>query len=93
MEPIRIGKVKEVYDEGETLLFKFTDKISVFDKIIPSLIPGKGESLCRTSAFWFKYVKESAHVETDFIEMPAKNQMRVTKFFIPEGSVYFSGLR
>lgn len=85
MEPVRIGKVKEVYDEGETLLFKFTDKISVFDKIIPSLIPGKGESLCRTSAFWFKYIKESAHVETDFIEMPAKNQMRVTKFFIPEG--------
>ena len=39
MELIRTGKVKEVYDEGDVLLFKFTDKISVFDKIIPNKIP------------------------------------------------------
>ena len=54
MKLVRVGKVKEVYDEGETLLFKFTDKISVFDKIIPTTIPFKGESLCRTSEFWFR---------------------------------------
>lgn len=85
MEPVRIGKVKEVYDEGETLLFKFTDKISVFDKIIPNLIPHKGESLCRTSAHWFKMAEESAKVSTHFIECPAPNEMRVRKFYVPEG--------
>ena len=85
MQLIRTGKVKEVYDEGETLLFRFTDKISVFDKMIPSLIPHKGESLCRTSAYWFKMAKESARVETHFIDTPAPNEMRVKKFFVPEG--------
>jgi Phosphoribosylaminoimidazolesuccinocarboxamide (SAICAR) synthase len=54
MELIRKGKVKEVYDfDQDRLLFIFTNQISVFDKIIPSLIPKKGESLARTSAFWF----------------------------------------
>ncbi len=84
MKPVRIGKVKEVYDEGETLLFKFTDKISVFDKIIPSLIPNKGKSLCRTSAYWFKMAKESAHVQTHFRELVKPDEMRVTKYFIPD---------
>ncbi len=85
MELIRVGKVKEVYDEGETLLFRFTDKISVFDKMIPNLIPNKGESLCRTSAYWFKVARDSARIPTHFIEMPSKNEMRVKKFYVPEG--------
>lgn len=84
MEPVRVGKVKEVYDEGETLLFKFTDKISVFDKIIPSLIPHKGESLCRTAAYWFEMARDSAHVQTHFRELVSGNEMRVTKYFIPD---------
>ncbi len=85
MELIRVGKVKEVYDEGETLLFKFTDKISVFDKMIPNTIPKKGESLCRTSAHWFKMAAESARVSTHFLEMPSPTEMRVKKFYVPEG--------
>jgi len=36
------------------LEFHFTDQISVFDKIIPTLVPHKGETLCRTSEHWFK---------------------------------------
>lgn len=83
MELIRTGKVKEVYDAGDYLLFKFTDKISVFDKIIPTRIEGKGESLCRTSAFWFKKISEMG-LETHFIKMPAKNEMKVRKFRIME---------
>lgn len=84
MEPSKVGKVKEIYDEGETLLFKFTDKISVFDKIIPTLIPHKGESLCRTASYWFNMAEKEAHVQTHFREMPSNNEMRVTKYFIPE---------
>lgn len=84
MDPAKIGKVKEIYDEGETLLFKFTDKISVYDKIIPSLIPHKGESLCRSAAYWFKVAEESAHVKTHFREMTDNNGMRVTKYFVPD---------
>ena len=86
MKLVRVGKVKEVYDEGETLLFKFTDKISVFDKIIPTTIPFKGESLWRTSEFWFRKTSEAARVETHLIEMVSPNEMRVRKFSIPEGN-------
>ncbi|MFZ2377699.1 MAG: phosphoribosylaminoimidazolesuccinocarboxamide synthase [Methanothrix sp.] len=48
------GKVKEAYDLGDRLEFQFTDNISVFDKIIPSTIPFKGETLCREGVYWFE---------------------------------------
>lgn len=86
MKLVRVGKVKEVYDEGDTLLFKFTDKISVFDKIIPSTIPSKGESLCRTAEFWFKITSESARVKTHLIERVSPTEMRVRKFTVREGN-------
>lgn len=56
IEFVKKGKVKEVYEAKAhgVYLFKFTDQISVFDKIIPSLIPRKGESLLRCSAHWFR---------------------------------------
>ena len=49
------GKVKQVWstDDPDILEFRFTNQISVFDQIIPSLIPRKGESLNRTTAHWF----------------------------------------
>ena len=59
MELLVKGKVKEVYEIDDTQLrFRFTDQISVFDKVIPSLIPRKGESLCRTSSHWFQIAEK-----------------------------------
>ena len=73
------GKVKEVYElDAETLRFKFTDKISVFDKVIPSMIPRKGEALCRMSAHWFKLAKENG-IDSHFIDMPSANEMDVKR--------------
>ncbi|MEM0141396.1 MAG: phosphoribosylaminoimidazolesuccinocarboxamide synthase [Thermoplasmatales archaeon] len=86
MKLIKKGKVKEVYDLGDKLLFVFTDQISVFDKIIPSLIPGKGESLARTSAFWFKRAGEMG-IKNHFINLRNRNEMEVAKFKIIEGRV------
>src|ERR1700722_797706 len=51
---IRSGKVREIFDLGETLLIVATDRISAFDCILPTPIPGKGEILTQLSAFWFK---------------------------------------
>ena len=79
MNLIRKGKVKEVYeDTGDTLRFIFTDQISVFDKIIPTKIPHKGETLNRTSAHWFG-VAEDLGILTHFIESPSPTEMRVKK--------------
>ncbi len=73
------GKVKEVYEvSADELEFVFTDQISVFDKIIPSLIPSKGETLCRTSAHWFQTVKDLG-IGTHFLRMSAPNKMRVKR--------------
>ncbi len=83
MELVRSGKVKEVYDEGENLLFVFTDKISVFDKIIPTLISGKGVSLCMTSKFWFDRLKEKG-IRTHLLSVPEYDKMKVRKFSVLE---------
>ena len=47
------GKVRDIYDAGESLLMVATDRISAFDFILPDEIPFKGEVLNRISAFWF----------------------------------------
>jgi len=51
---LRSGKVREVFDLGETLLFVVTDRISAFDVILADPIPHKGAVLNQISAFWFK---------------------------------------
>ncbi|WP_081613871.1 phosphoribosylaminoimidazolesuccinocarboxamide synthase [Rhodopirellula sallentina] len=51
--PRRQGKVRDVYDLGDTLMIVSSDRISAFDYILPSGIPGKGELLTSMSRFWF----------------------------------------
>jgi phosphoribosylaminoimidazole-succinocarboxamide synthase len=48
------GKVRDIYDFEETLLIVATDRISVFDVILPTGIPGKGKILTQLSRFWFE---------------------------------------
>src|ERR1700676_4818807 len=54
IKKLRSGKVREVFDLGETLLFIATDRLSAFDVILPDPIPCKGAVLNQLSAFWFK---------------------------------------
>ena len=50
---LKSGKVREVFDLGDRLLFVATDRISAFDCIMPNGIPRKGEVLTQISHFWF----------------------------------------
>src|ERR1035438_8969704 len=50
---LKSGKVREVFDLGDRLLFVATDRISAFDVIMPNGIPRKGEVLTQISYFWF----------------------------------------
>ena len=52
------GKVRDIYDLGEFLLFVATDRISAFDVIMDTPVPGKGAILSRISAFWFDKTKQ-----------------------------------
>lgn len=51
---MRRGKVRDVYDLGDELLIVATDRISAYDVVLPTAIPGKGEILTRMSRFWFE---------------------------------------
>ncbi|MFM7040229.1 MAG: phosphoribosylaminoimidazolesuccinocarboxamide synthase [Planctomycetaceae bacterium] len=63
--PVRRGKVRDVYDLGDTLLFVATDRISAFDYVLPNGIPRKGELLTRLSRFWFDLLKVPCHFISD----------------------------
>jgi len=61
IKKLRSGKVREVFDLGDTLLFVATDRISAFDVILPDPIPHKGAVLNQISAFWFKRFNDIAN--------------------------------
>jgi phosphoribosylaminoimidazole-succinocarboxamide synthase len=69
---LRSGKVREVFDLGELLLFVATDRLSAFDVILPDPIPRKGAVLNQISAFWFRRFKdiENHFVTAEFGEFP-----------------------
>src|SRR5438270_2840338 len=52
--PVRRGKVRDVYDLGQTLLIVATDRISAYDCVMPNGIPDKGKILTALSLFWFE---------------------------------------
>jgi len=60
--PLRRGKVRDVYDLGQTLLIVATDRISAFDVVMPNGIPGKGKVLTALSLFWFeRFARQIEH--------------------------------
>ncbi len=75
--PVRRGKVRDVYDLGDTLLIVATDRISAFDCVMPNGIPGKGKILTALSRFWFdRLPSHFAHhlLATDVDEFPEAAQ-------------------
>jgi phosphoribosylaminoimidazole-succinocarboxamide synthase len=79
--PDRRGKVRDIYDLGDELLFVATDRISAFDYVLGSGIPDKGKVLTQLSAFWFertRHIVPNHVVSTDVPEFPGR-AMRVRK--------------
>jgi len=72
IKKVRSGKVREVFDLGETLLFVATDRLSAFDVILPNPIPFKGAVLNQISAFWFqRFAFAKNHfITAEFNEFP-----------------------
>lgn len=69
--PVHHGKVRDVYDFGDRLLFVASDRISAFDYILPNGIPRKGEVLTRLSQFWFSRLTVRHHMITsDVASLP-----------------------
>lgn len=56
-KPFKSGKVRELYDLGDSLVMVCTDRISAFDNILDDPIPEKGIVLNKMSEFWFDFTK------------------------------------
>ena len=54
---LRRGKVRDVYDLGDRLLIVASDRLSAFDVVLPTPIPGKGKILTQAALFWFNLTK------------------------------------
>jgi phosphoribosylaminoimidazole-succinocarboxamide synthase len=68
------GKVRDIYDFGDKLLLVASDRISAFDVVLPTLIPGKGKILTALSEYWFEIVEDIVPnhlVTTKVDEFPA----------------------
>ncbi|MBU5612454.1 phosphoribosylaminoimidazolesuccinocarboxamide synthase [Geomonas azotofigens] len=71
------GKVRDIYDLGETLLIVTTDRISAFDVIMNEGIPNKGYVLTQISAYWFRQMEDIIKnhiISTDVADFPAECQ-------------------
>jgi phosphoribosylaminoimidazole-succinocarboxamide synthase len=70
--PVRHGKVRDIYDLGDRLVIVATDRISAFDWVLPTAIPGKGRVLTAMTVFWLRQLDVPNHlISTDPREMPA----------------------
>lgn len=72
-KPIKEGKVREVYDNGDSLIITATDRISAFDVILKNKITDKGAILTQMSKFWFDFTKDilpNHMISVDVKDMP-----------------------
>ncbi len=53
MELIHSGKVRDVYADGDDLLLVASDRVSIYDVVLPTPVPGKGRMLTQLSLWWF----------------------------------------
>ena len=77
LRPDSHGKVRDIYDCGDSLLMVASDRVSAFDFILPDEIPYKGEILTRISAFWFNKFADlipNHIISTDVADYPAEYQ-------------------
>ena len=74
LKPPKRGKVRDIYDLGDTLLIVATDRISAFDVVLPNAVPEKGRVLTQISKFWFSQTEtivKNHLISTDVKDFPA----------------------
>jgi phosphoribosylaminoimidazole-succinocarboxamide synthase len=79
----RKGKVRDVYDLDDRLLFVATDRVSAYDVVMPNGIPDKGRVLTRLSNFWFRKLEGVAKhhlIETEIEKIPQVPKDRREEF-------------
>ena len=73
VKPIKEGKVREIYDNGDSLIMVATDRISCFDVILHNTVVNKGKVLTQMSKFWFDLTQDilpNHMLSVDTADMP-----------------------
>ena len=73
IKPIKEGKVREIYDNNDSLIMVATDRISCFDVILNNTVTDKGKVLTQMSKFWFDLTKDiipNHMISTNTADMP-----------------------
>ena len=73
LKPVKAGKVREIYDNGDSLIMVATDRISCFDVILHNTVTKKGTVLTQMSKFWFEMTEDiipNHMISTDVNDMP-----------------------
>lgn len=71
------GKVRDIYDIGDHLILIASDRLSIFDRVLPEAIPGKGQMLTEISRFWFDHTQDI--IQNHLISQPDPNVLVVKK--------------
>ena len=90
MKPIKEGKVREIYDNGDSLIMVATDRISCFDVILKNDVTKKGTVLTQMSKFWFDLTKDivpNHMISVDVKDMPEFFQSNVSFVDISQEAV------
>lgn len=75
LRPPKRGKVRDIYDLGDTLLIVATDRISAFDVVLPNAVPEKGRVLTQISKYWFSQTEaivKNHLLSTEVKDFPAE---------------------
>lgn len=90
------GKVRDIYDIGESLLIVATDRISAFDVVLPTPIPDKGKVLTLMTLFWLQYLSDIVenHLITSKVEeyppilLPYKEILKDRSMIVKKAKVF-----
>ena len=88
MKPVKEGKVREIYDNGDSLIMVATDRISCFDVILNNEVTKKGTVLTQMSKFWFDMTQDilpNHMISVDVKDMP--DQVKA-KLYLVLGRAY-----
>ncbi|MBF6126782.1 phosphoribosylaminoimidazolesuccinocarboxamide synthase [Nocardia brasiliensis] len=72
MKHVHAGKVRDLYEDGDTLLLVASDRVSVYDVVLPTPIPDKGAMLTQLSNWWFDYFTDVPNHVISATDVPAE---------------------
>ncbi|MFI1913661.1 phosphoribosylaminoimidazolesuccinocarboxamide synthase [Nocardia sp. NPDC020380] len=72
MKHIHAGKVRDLYEDGDSLILVASDRVSVFDVVLPTPIPGKGAMLTQLSNWWFGFFADVPNHIISTTDVPAE---------------------